>query len=434
MLITNLAGPQYDNQIDVALVEKCLSASCHSFTHRRLIGDHSKNSGVLPFCKDFSYYYYYLGLLKEIPIFLVTKQERQKKFTIGYFGHKDDVTVPPDEMLRVLPNDVDSILDEVNHMEENEQADKPGNDIARISSIDLWGIYTREYPQSGAYGIEDSHPRIFIWVDKILEYVNEDRHKFQVLSAQVILHELAHAMMDINIAGVYRSSFNRAAFSPSFYSLKEESLANAISLSLLESHIDTADMDFIKNVIKQQPFEYALGLDYYEGVKPSIPYSVRNWIHLKESMNYSQAVVREWVKYVYGPKPLEGAQLMLLDSNMYSTEFLFRYPANTGRFYDVDELCLLVIKDYVATHPTITRTELHSVFPSNINEYYEPIIDYPEQQEFNNKLRSFIRSADKKNIVHCADGKIVICDYWHSNSMDAFIANASRLGIEIDRF
>lgn len=396
----------------------------------------SEEAGIMPFYHNMAHSFSsQFNIVRQVPIFLVTKQQCLKTFTVGYLGHKDDVTVPLD----ILPDEVsDSDIIEGSDYEDvdpykGERNRDRDNSIA--SCIDLWGLYTREYPNGRDYSIDESHPRIFIWVDKIYDFVNGDSHNYRLLASQVILHELAHAMMDINLTGGFHHRSNNT-FNKTFYTLKEESLANAISLTLIKPHISDIDWNFLVSVVKQQPFQYALGLEYLDRHGRVIERSIDEWMHLKECSRYSKQVVQEWIRYVKGKRPLDCGQLELLDEGMWFPDGLFRYPASTGRFYSNHDVAVKVIMEYISNLPSRSRAALHAAFPDAINDYFESIIDYPKNKEFHGKnhLKSHTRSVDDDKICDCIDGQIAICDYWHPCSMDKFVDNASALGYEIESF
>lgn len=429
MLITNLAGERYEYSFDLKLIEKCLDDKCHWHI---LPSEESPSKGneIMPYYYNTAHIYSQFNIFKQVPIFLVTKEQCWKTFHVGYFGHVDKVTVPSDD----FPSDISGISEDDERIYENIDPYRGERDVEKsiVSSIDLWGIYTREYPQGRPYGIEESHPRIFIWVDKIWEHVKRDERKCQVLVTQVILHELAHAMMDIDLAGSRGGASNK--FGKIFYTLKEESLATAMSLFLIKPHVSNEEWDFLVSVVKHQPFQYALGLDYLDDGRV-VERSVGEWMHLKECGRCSIQVVKQWIKYILGPRPLDYGQLELLDYGMWCPDDLYRYPATNGRFYDSHDVSVRVIAEYINNHPSISRVDLHKAFPNDINDDYESIIDYPDQTEFLGKGRSSdTRSVDSDKIFACKDGNIAICDYWRPSSMEKFINNATSLNISIERF
>ena len=60
--------------------------------------------------------------------------------------------------------------------------------------------------------------------------------------------------------------------------------------------------------------------------------------------------------------------------------------------------------------------------------------DEVRKKEFHNKEDGHTRSISEENIIHCTDGDVVVCDYWHPNDMTGFVENARQKGIRIDTF
>lgn len=334
MLITNLTGEREKYEIDPKLIEKSLDVSNSPFhcldmeLYQYMNAHQSGNTSIMPFYQDVTHLFSsQINILKQVPIFFVTKQQCLNTFTVGYFGYKDNLTVPLD----IMPNNISDsyIIDEDNYEEIDPYKGERNRNNSIASCIDLWGLYTREYPVGRDYSIDESHPRIFIWVDKIYNIVNGDSHNYILLASQVILHELAHALMDINLTGNFHHRTNYK-FNKTFYTLKEESLANAISLTLIKPHISDKNWDFLVSVVKQQPFQYALGLEYLDNNGGIIISSIDKWMNLKRCKHYSTQVQKEWIRYVKGKRPLDCEQLELLDKGMWRSDDLFRYPTLTG--------------------------------------------------------------------------------------------------------
>lgn len=434
MLITNLTTEKYKYDIDNRFIEKCLSGEHYRWFRWTVMVLHShichSDDGVLFYMNDRDNSYY--DIIRQIPIFLVSKSECLKKFSVRYFGHTDNFLVPDD----VLRDDVAGVKPEngiIDGDEINPYRDENDMEKELQASIDLLGLYTRHYPKGKPYSIEESQPRIFIWVDKIWDIVKEDRHKFRILSTQVILHELAHAMMDVNLLGSQRCGCN--SFSKYFYTLKEESLANAIALTLMKNNVNQSEWDFVVDFVKTQPFQYALGLEYLDASGHVVERSAWEWMDLKTASYYSNTVINEWMNYIKGPYPLDCKQLLLLDEGMTFTEGLYKY---NGKYYDNHDMCIQVIKDYIAQYNP-SRAELHAAFPDSLNSLFEAVIDYPNQKEFIDKTdkstnHPHTRSVFNENIVKCSDEEVAICDYWYPDDIVRFISNANKFGIQIGSF
>lgn len=445
MIITNLTAEHYAYQVNVRLIEQCLNAGIDHFnspemqelskrgTYNMLVTDQP-----IPFHSDGSIANMSrINIVSMIPIYLVTKAQSMKELTVSYFGHKEEVTVPMEIFPYELPGTVDDVLASISSGKYNRNKEVKdlygGNqdeDTITSSCIDYFGLYVRKSPSTGTFGIDQSHPRIFIWVDRIYDYVHGDRHKYEIVTTLSILHELAHAMMDINLTGSFSkvASINHDAF---FY-LKEESLAEAIALTLIKPHISDDDWHFVVSLKQGRPFEYALGLEYLD--KNFLVKSVGEWLRVKETGEYAQNIAELWIRYIYAFAHHDFGQLELLDRGMRYPEVLCRYPANTGRFYRTLTAPIKIIKDYVKEHPMTTRAQLHELFPYDINPHFESVINYPEHMHFNFKEGNGTRPVSPDSIIDCIDGKVAVSDYWHPLMIEKFINRAAQLGISVETF
>ena len=86
-------------------------------------------------------------------------------------------------------------------------------------------------------------------------------------------------------------------------------------------------------------------------------------------------------------------------------------------------------------HQGITRRELMEVFPSDLNDDYVTMIDYPETNGFQDKKDDkYIRYVYDDRILQCSDGQVAVCDYWSFESMPRFVKHARKLGFKIKTY
>lgn len=425
MLIINLTKG-FEFRFDSQLVEECLSQSCflrkilryHRLYYRLL------HSSAIPFVNSHPNDSE-KPILEQIPIYLVSTEQAHQTVNVAYWGRVESVVVPEDKY-------------------EKKTINKEGL-FDSYEMVDLFGLYRRDVLTSGngCAGIENIKPNIFIWVDKISDYVKAktDRNdseddfdyecalsrRFDALTSKVILHELMHALMDNLLLGFGRHNIPTKRFMGRFDTYKEESLANAMALELMEHHLRAEDWDFIIDFVKHQPDEYSLGLEYLS--LPVFRYAER-WVFHKNVLSFDSNVIQAWLSYVKGAKPLDKKQLNTLEYGLRCSAGIFKY---NGVFYDDNDVCVNVIKDYANNH-SVTRSDLHNAFPNYLNNNYETMIDYPQTKEFHDKQDGSTRSISVENIIHCLDGDVVVCDYWLRNDMLGFVQNARQKGIRIDTF
>ena len=305
MLITNLTGED-KYRFDSLLLEECLRDS--DKIKRELIAfawhlPHQVLQGLQilspePIAETPVLLSRYADAIKDVPVYLVTTNQSNKHFTIGYLGHKESFIVPEGK-----DNDNDK-EDELN----------------RTSIFDRWGCYTCDYPKIPSYGIEYSHPKIFIWVDMIFAHVYGDERKFNILTTMVILHELAHAMMDVHLIGKFEDSevlgYNKQIIPEPFFSLKEESLANAVALSLIKNYLVDEEYNCLKMVVENQPSQYVLGLKLLDENGQVFDDLMYHWMLMKLWGKYPEKACQEWNKYFNNSETFDKEELTKMDKKI----------------------------------------------------------------------------------------------------------------------
>ena len=95
-----------------------------------------------------------------------------------------------------------------------------------------------------------------------MSVANGEENYLEDLIWKVIIHEYAHAIMDTLQADKLRQQ------DPKLYKYREESLANAFALKVLEKNIDDfnkiENFNKIESFVKSQSEEYRHGLEIYK--------------------------------------------------------------------------------------------------------------------------------------------------------------------------
>lgn len=112
----------------------------------------------------------------------------------------------------------------------------------------------------GAYFSNQSNgtPYIEIYVQKIKESVKNDT-EYKWLFTKVLIHELAHAALDIYNWEKF-SGINNMPYTPDFGVWREESTANALTLMIIKRTNNEEFYSYAKEFMKKQPKEYQLGV------------------------------------------------------------------------------------------------------------------------------------------------------------------------------
>ncbi|OFR34348.1 hypothetical protein HMPREF2890_06005 [Porphyromonas sp. HMSC065F10] len=435
--------------------------------------ERSPMSWCYHYSRFFEYYCYdyhhpdLQSLLCQIPILFVTTDQVGERHSIALVGREMEVTIPDHQMpydemtlkglkeTLELPPEREEDFDQrqINEAEE----DRERNKIVCVQPIlDLFGVYVSAYSH-GSGSLADYEPRIFIWVDKIWNYTHKEEpderlavEKFHALLDQVVLHELMHALMDtrLYLDWYYLQYHPQSPFSydtTQLYRLREESLAEALSLVLVREVVPEPMWDYLLSNTRGNSLPYRLGADYVD--EELLERAVGNWMAAKNKADIfgcnslCNPLYDDWCDYVFSGTRLDLSQLRLYEEGFWGFWFgeAHRYRESLGStetiLYTEEGLVLQVIKDYMEEHQGITRRELMEVFPSDLNDDYVTMIDYPETNGFQDKKDDkYIRSVYDDRILQCSDGQVAVCDYWSFESMPRFVKHARKLGFKIKTY
>ena len=161
--------------------------------------------------------------------------------------------------------------------------------------IDLLGAY---YPN-----IKGDSPYIELFLTPISESTNGNDTQFKWLFTKVLLHELAHAALDIyNIEG-FQNVTEQVSYMTPFGKWREESMANAVALNIIHIYGRKKFYRYAKDfILTKQPGEYKLGalleeeFDHWD-----FESVISGKIHGVDSV-----LQQEWLTYVNGTPTAKG--------------------------------------------------------------------------------------------------------------------------------
>lgn len=449
----NLCKVLLSDEIDCLFHEKEMIRDCYFYHYYRYMSPED-NRAVVPFWGLFPYHHSFLcdQLINQIPIFLVDKSLANKVVTVEEMGSSYQLLIPRDNLSVVdcepkekfQEDDKGIFLERPQKYSEFNRKDECGLQ----QNIDLLGLYESEFPNYRTsshyqgFSFKNIHCRIYIWVDKIWDCVSATetdndyssaklRSNFNLLFTQVLLHECMHALMD-----VYRFHNTQNVF----YTIKEESLANAASFWLMKKvlKINKTDSKYLENFIQKQPFQYRLGLAYQDDYLLERAFST--WLEIKMDETPSPIVINKWLKYIGSHQSYDKEQLGLFEDALVGLD-IFEY---NGKLFIRRNAVLEVIREYLSQHSNTSCTELKQAFPDNLNDQYSVfadwsddeskylgVIDKEKTKESGATVYEKGRCFDAPNErLHCSDGVLVVCDLWYS--LDKFIKNAQALGFAIN--
>ena len=225
--------------------------------------------------------------INNIPIYLVTTNQSTHRIPFKEMGQTIYVDVPEDRFADVhcycsLDDPRYSVSDDVI---------KSNSEKCVIS--DLLGVYVSQFKSKSSPGFAEKKSEIFLWVDKIFLWVDKIKrsvgdygdYDYKPLVKQVLVHELAHAIMDVH---------EYPFFNPKGHLFREESLANALSLYIMGKIYkhDSNNYKFLVEFVSMQPLQYALGLLYND--KLTITSAMGRWMEIK-AFNAPNNSLPKWV-------------------------------------------------------------------------------------------------------------------------------------------
>ena len=183
--------------------------------------------------------------------------------------------------------------------------------------ISYWGRYTPH--------IELYLPKIYCEAEKFHKLCKEQEllptnpsvlEGFKFLSTIVLLHELAHAALDIfNL--VDAPSSEKVSYDTEFGKWREESMANAVALKIINQYGNKTLKKYAKKFMELQPAEYALGVKMVEDFDSSDFDSVFN----AKLYGVADDLQQQWLDYAQGKTstPPDSAGLKAWNAKINST-------------------------------------------------------------------------------------------------------------------
>ena len=274
------------------------------------------------------------------------------------------------------------------------------------SIIDLLGAY-----YSNRKG--DS-PYIELFLSAIDNSINNDENHFKWLFTKVLIHELAHAALDIFNLERNNSVIEKIHYFSEFGRWREESMANAVTLRIIRDYGNKDFYDYATQFMQSQPAEYALGV-LMEDVRYLDFISVFNLKELGVDSNLQQ----KWLNYVKGTPDWDGLNKwndMLYSNYVYVFEGKY-YTLEKDLVYDIVEK---VLSDYEHQNggkmPFATFSTLFPYIRTGAEMSYEPaqkVVGDSRYKEF-----------------ELADGNYSLYCSWNNESLHNFI-DMNKLNVNI---
>lgn len=239
---------------------------------------------------------------------------------------------------------------------------------------------------------------------------NNDEH-FKWLFTQVLLHELAHAVLDFyNYEGLRHYKTEKVRYQTEFGRWREESMANAIALKIIKDYGDNAFYKYTKKFMStQQPAEYALGVLMEKFTEEDFMSVFDGKI-----LGVNSTIQGDWLKYVKGNPNWKGLQKWneLLSSHLvFLVEGEYRTPYATADYIVNKEL-----SDYEKKNgKKMSSSTFCSIFPHIQSAGW--MFSYESEDE--HKLHPYVY----RPILGLKE--LYLCYCWTSESLHKFLANVN---------
>jgi len=220
--------------------------------------------------------------------------------------------------------------------------------------IDLWGAYFSN--------TKEDNPYIELFIAPILDCVKANKQKFKWLFTKVLIHELAHAAMDLN--NLERSHRNRIhnniSYHTDFGKWREESMANAVALRIIKEYGDTDFYNYAKSFMLSQPPEYALGVL----MEDLSAWDFKCYIDNKEC-GVNNDLKQIWLDYVKNGNP--SSHGLKIWNKMFCFEYAYCFKGKY--YYGASELVVDIVMDeldkFEKEHGRkMTKAEFTDTFPN----------------------------------------------------------------------
>ena len=212
--------------------------------------------------------------------------------------------------------------------------------------IETLGAY---YPSKNRFRVS---PYIELFLTPISGSTKGNDIHFKWLFTKVLLHELAHAAMDIHNIEFSRKKKEKVTYKTTFGQWREESMANAVALNIIRYSHETGFYDYAKNfILNNEPDMYKLGVlleeDFDKWDFRSLIRGKINGVHpdlQKEWLNF----VKQECKTYFKGKPVNKD--LKVWNEMLSNQFAYIFDKHL--YTEEDELVFAIVNTVLTNYET----------------------------------------------------------------------------------
>lgn len=274
------------------------------------------------------------------------------------------------------------------------------------SIIDLLGAY-----YSNRKG--DS-PYVELYLTAIDSSAQNNEKQFKWLFTKVLIHELAHAALDIFNLERNNSAIEKIHYSSEFGRWREESMANAVTLQIIRDYGNKDFYDYATQFMQSQPAEYALGV-----LMEDFRYRDFRSVFDSKEQGVDSNLQQEWLNYVKGTPDWDGLNKW---NDILDSQYVYIFE---GKYYSSEEELVYdivnkVLSDYEHQNGSkMTFATFSSLFPY-IRTGAEMSYELAQKVVGDSRYKEF----------ELADENYSLYYFWNNESLHNFI-DMNKLNVNI---
>lgn len=248
-------------------------------------------------------------------------------------------------------------------------------------------------------------PYIELYLTAIDSSAENDDNHFIWLFTKVLIHELAHAALDIfNLEHTPQSE--KVFYHTEFGKWREESMANAVALRIIKDYGNADFYDYVKHFMQFQPEEYALGVLMEDFGRLDF----RSVFDTKEQ-GVDSNLQQEWLNYVKGAPDWEGLNKW---NDLIDSRYVYNFE---GEYYSSEENLV-----YTTVKKVLSDYENENGGKMSFNTFSSlfPYIKTGAEMSYEPKQK-VIGDSRYKNDIKLADGDYSLYYFWDNDSLHKFI-------------
>lgn len=260
-------------------------------------------------------------------------------------------------------------------------------------------------------------PYIELFLSAIDNSINNDENHFKWLFTKVLIHELAHAALDIfNLERNNSSVKEKIQYFSKFGRWREESMANAVTLKIIRDYGNKAFYYYAKLFMQSQPAEYALGV-----LMEDFGYWDFRSVFDSKEQGVDYNLQQKWLNYVKGTPDWNGLEKW---NDMLDSKYVYVFE---GKYYNMeDELVYDIVEKVLSDYEHQNGGKM----PFDTFSTLFPYINITDTNMAYEPAQKVVGDSDYKKEFELDDGNYSLYRYWDNESLHKFI-DMDKLNVNI---